>query len=102
VPEIELGRVSAAGQPTFAIVADTGLWVDANPKESDLTYVHVGLPAKVSVDTFPDKEWKGTSFVLGRQAAFAATTTGGPEDGPSCGAFVGSRFARWPKRSCEP
>ena len=53
VPEIELGRVSAAGQPIFAIVANTGLWVDANPKESDLTYVHVGLPATVSVDTFP-------------------------------------------------
>ena len=38
VPEIELGRVAAAGQPVFAIVANTGLWVDANPKESDLTY----------------------------------------------------------------
>jgi membrane fusion protein, multidrug efflux system len=73
VPEIELGRVSAAGQPIFAIVADTGLWVDANPKESDLTYVHVGLPAKVSVDTFPDKEWKGTicSIAPGTGAQFA-------------------------------
>ncbi len=73
VPEIELGRVSAAGQPIFAIVADTGLWVDANPKESDLTYVHVGLPATVSVDTFPDKEWKGTicSIAPGTGAQFA-------------------------------
>ena len=40
VPEIELGRVAAAGQPVFAVVANTGLWVDANPKESDMTYVH--------------------------------------------------------------
>jgi membrane fusion protein (multidrug efflux system) len=73
VPEIELGRVSAAGQPIFAVVADTGLWVDANPKESDLTYVHVGLPATVSVDTFPDKEWKGTicSIAPGTGAQFA-------------------------------
>jgi membrane fusion protein, multidrug efflux system len=73
VPEIELGRVSAAGQPIFAVVADTGLWVDANPKESDLTYVHVGLPAKVSVDTFPDKEWIGTicSIAPGTGAQFA-------------------------------
>ena len=39
VPSIEIGRVAPAGQPVFAIVADTGLWVDANPKESDLTYV---------------------------------------------------------------
>jgi membrane fusion protein, multidrug efflux system len=73
VPEIELGRVAAAGQPVFAIVANTGLWVDANPKESDLTYVHVGLPATVSVDTFPDREWKGTicSIAPGTGAQFA-------------------------------
>ena len=44
-PQIELGRVAPAGQPVFAIVADKGLWVDANPKESDLTYVTQGLPA---------------------------------------------------------
>ena len=37
--QIELGRVAPAGQAVFAIVADRGLWVDANPKESDLTYV---------------------------------------------------------------
>ena len=73
VPEIEIGRVAAAGQPVFAVVANTGLWVDANPKESDLTYVHVGLPAKVSVDTFPNKEWKGTicSIAPGTGAQFA-------------------------------
>jgi membrane fusion protein, multidrug efflux system len=73
VPEIELGRVAAAGQPVFAVVANTGLWVDANPKESDLTYVHVGLPATVSVDTFPDREWKGAicSIAPGTGAQFA-------------------------------
>jgi membrane fusion protein (multidrug efflux system) len=73
VPEIELGRVAAAGQPVFAVVANTGLWVDANPKESDLTYVHAGLPATVSVDTFPDREWKGEicSIAPGTGAQFA-------------------------------
>ena len=73
VPEIELGRVAAAGQPVFAVVANTGLWVDANPKESDLTYVHTGLPATVSVDTFPDREWKGAicSIAPGTGAQFA-------------------------------
>ena len=73
VPQIELGRVAAAGQPVFAVVANTGLWVDANPKESDLTYVGVGLPATVSVDTFPGREWKGTvcSIAPGTGAQFA-------------------------------
>ena len=49
VSQIELGRVAPAGQAVFAIVADTGLWVDANPKESDLTYVQ-GRPACDSDD----------------------------------------------------
>jgi membrane fusion protein (multidrug efflux system) len=73
VDNIELGRVAPAGQPIFAIVADKGLWVDANPKESDLTYVTRGLPATVTVDTYPGREWKGhiCSIAPGTGAQFA-------------------------------
>jgi membrane fusion protein, multidrug efflux system len=73
VPQIELGRVAAAGQPVFAVVADQGLWVDANPKESDMTYVRQGLPATVTVDAFPDRAWSGTicSIAPGTGAQFA-------------------------------
>ena len=60
VAQIELGRVAPAGQPVFAVVANTGLWVDANPKESDMTYVREGQPATVTIDTFPDRVWSGT------------------------------------------
>jgi membrane fusion protein (multidrug efflux system) len=59
VDQIELGRVAPAGQAVFAIVEDRGLWVDANPKESDLTYVHAGEPASVTIDTFPGRDFKG-------------------------------------------
>ena len=57
----------------FAVVADTGLWVDANPKESDMTYVRAGLPATVTIDAFPGREWKGTicSIAPGTGAQFA-------------------------------
>ena len=73
VANIELGRVAPAGQAVLAVVADTGLWVDANPKESDLTYVRQGLPATVTVDTFPGREWKGhvSSIAPGTGAQFA-------------------------------
>jgi membrane fusion protein, multidrug efflux system len=73
VAQIELGRVAPAGQPVFAVVANTGLWVDANPKESDLTYVREGLPATVTIDTFPDKSWSGSicSIAPGTGAQFA-------------------------------
>jgi membrane fusion protein, multidrug efflux system len=73
VAQIELGRVAPAGQPVFAVVANTGLWVDANPKESDLTYVREGLPAAVTIDTFPDRSWSGSicSIAPGTGAQFA-------------------------------
>jgi membrane fusion protein (multidrug efflux system) len=73
VAQIELGRVAPAGQPVFAIVADSGLWVDGNPKESDLTYVRAELPATVTVDTFPGREWRGKicSIAPGTGAQFA-------------------------------
>ncbi len=73
VANIELGRVAPAGQAVFAVVADKGLWVDANPKESDLTYVRQGLPATVTVDTFPGRTWKGRvcSIAPGTGAQFA-------------------------------
>ncbi len=73
VDQIELGRVAPAGQPVFAIVADRGLWVDANPKESDLTYVRVGQRASVTIDTFPGRQWSGwiSSIAPGTGAQFA-------------------------------
>ena len=73
VDQIELGRVAPAGQPVFAVVADAGLWVDANPKESDLTYVRAAQPASVTIDAFPGREWRGkvSSIAPGTGAQFA-------------------------------
>ena len=73
VTQIELGRVAPAGQPVFAVVADKGLWVDANPKESDMTYVREGLPATVTVDAFPGRVWNGKicSIAPGTGAQFS-------------------------------
>jgi membrane fusion protein (multidrug efflux system) len=73
VDQIELGRVAPAGQAVFAVVADRNLWVDANPKESDLTYVHAGEPASVTIDAFPGVEWKGKvcSIAPGTGAQFS-------------------------------
>ena len=42
-----------------ALVGTDGMWVDANFKETDLTYVHAGDPAEVTVDTFPGRVWHG-------------------------------------------
>ncbi len=73
VAQIELGRVAPAGQPVFAVVSDKGLWVDGSPKESDMTYVHEGQPATVTIDAFPGRVWKGAicSIAPGTGAQFS-------------------------------
>ena len=73
VDNIQLGRFVAAGTPVFSIVDLDHPWVDANPKESDFTYVAVGQPVDLSVDSFPDHTFKGTvgSLSPGTGATFA-------------------------------
>jgi len=73
VEQIQLGRFVAAGTPVFSIIDISKPWVDANPKESDFTYVAVGQPVTVDVDAFPDHVFKGTvgSLSPGTGAQFA-------------------------------
>jgi membrane fusion protein, multidrug efflux system len=42
------------------LVASSDLWIDANMKETDLTYMKPGDPVTVSVDTYPGHVWTGT------------------------------------------
>ena len=73
VEQIQLGRFVAAGTPVFSIIDISKPWVDANPKESDFTYVAVGQPVTIDVDAFPDHVFKGTvgSLSPGTGAQFA-------------------------------
>ena len=59
VDSIQLGRFVTAGMPVFSVVDDSAPWVDANPKETDITYLRIGQPATVEVDTFPDHVFHG-------------------------------------------
>jgi membrane fusion protein, multidrug efflux system len=43
-----------------ALVATNDVWVDANMKETDLTYVKPGDPVRVWVDSYPGHVWSGT------------------------------------------
>ena len=60
VDNIQLGRFVAAGGPILSIIDDTAPWVDANPKETDITYLRVGQKATLDVDAFPDRTFTGT------------------------------------------
>ena len=73
VDQIQLGRFVMAGAPVFSVIDTTNPWVDANPKESDFTYVAVGQPVTIDVDAFPNHVFKGTvgSLSPGTGAQFA-------------------------------
>ena len=73
VDQIQLGRFVAAGTPVFSIIDVAHPWVDANPKESDFTYVAVGQPVTLDVDAFPNHAFKGYvgSLSPGTGAQFA-------------------------------
>jgi membrane fusion protein (multidrug efflux system) len=60
VDNIQLGRFVAAGSPILSVIDDQAPWVDANPKETDITYLRVGQKADLDVDSFPDHTFKGT------------------------------------------
>ena len=60
VDNIQLGRFVAAGTPILSVVNDEAPWVDANPKETDITYLRIGQKATLDVDSFPDHTFQGT------------------------------------------
>jgi membrane fusion protein (multidrug efflux system) len=60
VDNIQIGRFVAAGSPVLSVIDDAHPWVDANPKETDITYLRVGQKASIEVDSFPDHTFTGT------------------------------------------
>jgi membrane fusion protein, multidrug efflux system len=59
VDALQPGEYLAAAEPAFSLVGSETVWVEANPKETDLTYVRPGQSATVTVDTYPGHEWRG-------------------------------------------
>jgi membrane fusion protein (multidrug efflux system) len=60
VPSIAPGKYLAASVTAFNLVATDHAWVEANPKETQMTDVRLGQPVVVTVDTYPDVQWHGT------------------------------------------
>lgn len=62
----EQGQYVRAGEPVMAVVADSGMWIEANFKETELAHVHPGQQVSIHVDTYPDRAWHGTVTSLSR------------------------------------
>jgi membrane fusion protein, multidrug efflux system len=59
VPQIASGKYLAASTTAFYLVDTDHVWVDASPKETELTYVRPGQPVTVTVDMYPGAAWHG-------------------------------------------
>jgi membrane fusion protein (multidrug efflux system) len=59
VEQLQPGMYLPAGTAAFGLVSDTDVWITAQPKESDLTWVRDGQPVDITVDTYPGQTWKG-------------------------------------------
>lgn len=59
VDTVQPGMYLAASTAAFGIVSTEHVWVEANPKETELTWVKPGDKVDVSVDTYPGRIWKG-------------------------------------------
>jgi membrane fusion protein (multidrug efflux system) len=73
VSSIQMGRYVTAGTPVFSLIDDTRPWIDANPKETDITHLRIGQLVSISVDTFPGRTFRGVVAAVspGTGAQFA-------------------------------
>lgn len=82
VDSLQVGRYLESSQPGFSLIGTNEIWIEASPKETELTYVRPGQTATISVDTYPGVEWHGkvTSISPASSSSFsllpAQNTTG--------------------------
>ncbi len=55
---VDVGNVISAGQSLLALVGEN-LWITANYKETQLTYMRRGQPVEITVDAFPSIRFQG-------------------------------------------
>jgi membrane fusion protein (multidrug efflux system) len=69
VSAIAPGKYLAASTTAFYLVDTDHAWIEANPKETELTYVRPGQPVIVTIDAYPDVTWHGTVESISPAAA---------------------------------
>jgi membrane fusion protein (multidrug efflux system) len=57
VDTVQKGMYLAASTAAFGLVSTERTWIEANPKETELTHVKPGDPVDVTVDTYPGRSW---------------------------------------------
>lgn len=76
VTKVELlqkGDYIMVGMPVFSLISDLDVWIEANFKETQLTYIKPGQKVWISIDAFSDKKFSGhvESLSPGTGASFS-------------------------------
>jgi membrane fusion protein (multidrug efflux system) len=56
---LQPGEWLEAGDAAFTIIDPNTTWIEANLKETQLTYVEIGQLVEIAVDAYPDHTWQG-------------------------------------------
>lgn len=62
---LQLGQMMTAGLPALTIMVSDRSWVEANFKETELADMHVGQPATLTFDAYPDLALAGHVASIG-------------------------------------
>jgi len=55
--KLQSGEHVEKGAPIFSLIKRGEVWIEANFKETQLTYMREGQPASVIADAYPENEW---------------------------------------------
>jgi membrane fusion protein (multidrug efflux system) len=58
VEQLQVGDYINAATPVFGLVSSRDVWVEANFKEDDLTYMRAGQSAEIRIDAYPGRHFK--------------------------------------------
>jgi len=77
---VDIGEVVAAGAPLFEVVDLDHLYLKVYVPEVQIGKVHLGLPARVYVDAFPDQAFPGTVRYIASKAEFTPKEVQTPDE----------------------
>lgn len=63
VDQLQSGSYIQAASPVFALMSKN-IWIEANFKETELTYMHPGQNVTIEIDTYPGHEFHGKVLSL--------------------------------------
>jgi len=65
VTNIPVGKFLQPAQPAFVLVATDRVWIEANLKETELTYLKAGDAVSIEIDSYPHRRWTGAVTDIG-------------------------------------